>query len=444
MDSWSGRFRLVAALAVVLTACATPDGGISPGGPEAGDLPVTTTTTVAEEAAAEPYPLPDITARVVTEADLLAMLPVPGIEGTTGVMSNADLIAGSTFDSDDQASDVARLLRITGVTSTDPQQDHIRHVWIDVLYDADSAHRYLLDTAGDIVKGSGGTHLPDARGFDAIEFPIGVGEEAIGLILTTDEGAPSTETAVLFRIGRFVVFASIERSDDQDARVALQYLADDVAGRIIDTLTTGDPTPPRPDTPPYRFEASVTVDGTDRWTIESQGTVGTVGRTCAVRQVLPVGEIKREMIESDGSLFWRHPDDTAWVETSPANQTVAALMTRCPVWPLDLRDGGFDGLTDGEGTPHMVNGVASLGYRADLAGLEAALGVALPGVTLDNFSFWIAESGPWLVELSITATGDAATLAPLIGSGFEGEVAVTLRHRVFDIGTTNALILPPG
>jgi hypothetical protein len=395
-----------------------------------------------EEAAAQVFPLPDITVRAVTEGDLLAMLPDPGADGITGLMTNADLVAGSTLDFGDQASDVAGLLRINGATGTYPAEDHTIHVWIDVFYDADSAHRYLVDTAGDIVKGSGGTHSPDSRGFDAIEFPIAVGEEAIGLILLTDEDSEATETAVLFRVGRFVGFASVERLDDQDARVALQYLADDVARRIVDTLATGDPSPPRTDTPPYRFETTVTVDGADRRIIESRGMVGATGRTCALRQSSPAGDLRHEIIESDGVLFWRHPDDASWAATGSANQTLAALLPWCPGWPLDLRDAGFDGLLDAEGTPHMVNGVASMGYRADLDDLETALGVALPGVSLDTFSFWVADS--WLVELSITATGDADALAPLIGPGFEGEVVVTLRHRVFDINATEDVILPPG
>jgi hypothetical protein len=441
MDSGIGRFRLVAALAVALGACATPDGGVSPNSSAA---PVASVTTVAliEDAAIETFPLPDITVRAVTGADLLAMLPPPGADGTTELLSNADLVAGSTFDSDDQASDVTRLLRINGATGSYPEDGHTEHVWIDVLYDADSAHRYLIDTAGDIVKGSGGTHQPDARGFEAVEFPIAVGEEAIGLILRTGEGTDATETAVLFRVGRFVGFASIDRPDDQDARVALQYLADEVVRRIVDTLATGDPSPPRADLPPYRFETTVTIDGAERWTIESQGIVSAAGRSCIVRQISPNGELQREIVESDGALFWRHPDDPSWSATGSANQTLAALLARCPSWPLDLRQAGFADLGEGEGTPHMVNGVASIGYRADVAGLEAALGVTLPGVTIDTFAFWIADS--WLVELSITATGDAAVLAPLTGPGFEGDVVVTLRHRVFDINATDEVILPPG
>ncbi|MEX1207427.1 MAG: hypothetical protein WEE36_02295, partial [Acidimicrobiia bacterium] len=101
MDSWSGRFRLVAALAVALGACATPDGGISPNSSAAPAAPVTT-VALNEDAAVETFPLPDITVRAVTGADLLAMLPPPGAGGTTELMSNADLVAGSTFDSDDQ------------------------------------------------------------------------------------------------------------------------------------------------------------------------------------------------------------------------------------------------------------------------------------------------------------------------------------------------------
>lgn len=441
MDTRIGRFRLVAALAVALGACATSDGGLSPADSAEVGAP-TTTAPVVTEAAIVGFPIPDITVRAVTDADLLAMLPPPGADGSTGLMSNADLVAGSTFDSDDQASDISRLLRISGATGIYPRDGYTEHVWIDVLYDADSAHRYLLDTAGDIVKGSGGTHLPGVRGFEAVEFPIAVGEEAIGLILGTGEGAEATETVALFRVGRFVGFASIERADNQDTRVALQHLADEVVRRIVDTLATGDPSPPRADIPPYRFDTTVTVDGASRWTVESLGTVGAAGRGCTVRQISPGGDVEREVVEADGALFWRHPDDTSWLTAGTANQTLAALLAWCPAWPLDLRQAGFSGLLDGEGTPHMVNGMASLGYRADLAGLEAALGATLPGVALETFAFWVADT--WLVELTIAASGDAEVLAPLIGPGFEGEVVVTLRHRVFDINDTDEVILPPG
>jgi len=429
-------------LIAVVAACATPDGGLAPSSTAVAtpSAPMTISVPVATDAG---FTLPDVTNRPLTTADLLAMLPAPGATGTTRVLSNGELVALATVDAQDAASDVTRFLRLTGVTGTYPGADHTEHIWIDLLDDADSAHRYLLDTAGDIVKGGGGTHSPDAAATDAEEFPIDVGEEAIGLLLTTAVVSPATETAVVFRLGRIVVYASIEREDDADVRVALQYLADDVARRVIDTLTTGDPTPPRPDHPPYRFETTITVAADDRrWTVESQGRLVAGDLACTVRRDSPDASVTTDIVEADGLRYWR-PAGGDWVAAGDGNQIVAALEALCPAWALDGTS--LIDLALGEGTAHMVNAVPSLGYRSDLDGLATALGSDLTGSTLNAFAYWIGQETPWLVELSITITGDGAVLAPLTGGRFEdlGEIAVTIRHRVLELGTVDAAIIPP-
>ena len=266
MESGSGRRAGVrvgvwVASAVLLAACAS-EPGMSPGDAAAGGDPAaTTTTTTATEAAS--LVLPDVTTRPITVDDLMAMLPTGGggmaasADAATGPMSNADLLTRATLDPNDEASDIVRFGRVIGAAGSYPGDDSVAYVWIDVLSDADAAHGYLLDYAGDVFKGAGGTHAPDAAALGVAEFPMEAGEEAIGLDLTDPDGR---ETAVLFRLGRMVVWASYARHDEADTRVALQYLAAEVSDRVITTLMTGSPAAPRPDVPDHRFETTISID----------------------------------------------------------------------------------------------------------------------------------------------------------------------------------------
>jgi hypothetical protein len=304
-------------------------------------------------------------------------------------------------------------------------------VWIDVLSDAEAAHRYLLDYAGDVFKGTGGTHAPDATALTVAEFPMEVGEEAIGLDLSSET---AHETAVVFRLGRIVVWGSIVRQDEADTRVALQYLAEDVAGRIVSTLTTGAPDLPRPDTPDHRFETTITVDATGtRYSVQSNGVVQGGDLHCSLRLQKPGSDISVSLMLIDGVLWSQHDDERRLVGGNLAERSLLGL---CPPWPLDARDSGVTEVMDGSPTAHKVNGVDAFGYRSDATGLERVLGMPLNGVTVDAFSVWVADGVPWLVELSVIAQGDAAALVPLTGPGFDdlGNITVTVRHRVLDLG----------
>ena len=67
-------------------------------------------------------------------------------------------------------------------------------------------------------------------------------------------------------------------------------------------------------------------------------------------------------------------------------------------------------------------------------------------MTIETFSYWVADGVPWLLELNITARGDAAELEPLTGPGFAslGDITVSIRHRILDLGVALDPILAPG
>ena len=445
---WWSRARLaVLAGSVVLSACAA-ESGMFPG--DVGDGAATTSTTLATTLESAGYTLPDVTTRPITSAEVVAMLPTGhgGMAESAGAslapMTTADLLTRATLDPSDEAADVVRFGRLIGASGTYPQDDETTaYVWIDVLSDADAAHGYLLDYAGDVFKGAGGTHSPDSTAVRVEEFPMDVGEEAIGLDLRVD--ATTTETAVVFRLGRIVIWVSYARADDADVRVATQYLAEEVADRVVSTLTTGTPAAPRPDTPDHRFATSMSIDaGGIAYGVEVTGVASGADLTCSIRRATPAGET-REDLWLVGGVLWSRSGSSGDAHLVGGNLAERGLLALCPPWPLDARDSGLTTPT-GDSTAHELNGVDALGHQSDLAGLEQALGVSLDGVEVTTFTYWLANEVPWLLELSITAEGDAAELEPLTGPGFAtlGEVALTLRHRILDLGGPVERILAPG
>ena len=448
---WESRFRAravtLAMAGALLGACAA-EPGMAP--EEAGTTGIVTTTTTTAAPAPVTAFLPDVTARPITLADVEAMLPTgsggmaESASAVTEPMSNADLLTRSTLDPDDEASDLVRFGRLLGAAGTYPQTDATAYVWIDVLSDADAAHGYLLDFAGDAFKGRGGTHAPEIGAVRVAEFPIAVGEEAIGLDLSGEGTAH--ETAVVFRLGRIVVWASYARADEADTRVALQYLADELGDRVISTLITGVPDPPRPDAPDHRFETTISVDaGGRRYRVEATGSVSGNDLSCSLHLLTPAGEKRLELISVD-LVLWARPNAADESHLVGGNLAERSLLTLCPPWPLDARDAGLTTAVVEAPASHPVDGLDAFGYRSDLPGLEAALGAVLDGATVDAFSYWLADGVPWLLELTVIARGDAASLEPLTGPGFEtlGDVTVTIRHRVTDLGKRIDPIVPPG
>ena len=56
---------------------------------------------------------------------------------------------------------------------------------------------------------------------------------------------------------------------------------------------------------------------------------------------------------------------------------------------------------NGPAARFSLAGAAALGYRSDLAGLEAALGIELGGAALQVFNFWIDGETGWLLEVDL-------------------------------------------
>lgn len=440
MESAFPRVSLAAAcLALAASGCAT--GSTAPGdatGP-ADVAPITTSTTTAVPV--EAFALPDATARPLTSADLAAMLP----GGEAVVVTNPDLITRSLADTDDAAADVLGFRREVGVMTSMDAESGTAHVWIDLLADAEAAHGYLLDTAGDIIKRTGGTHAPDAAARAATEFPIRVGEESIGLLIDLDAGAMS-ETAVLFRLGRLVVYAALEHPDGTDLRVPLQYLAEDVQERAIATLASTPVTTEAPERPSYRFETTITVAGaTDTRLLERTGVVAGTDLRCRVRTVEPEGEVTVDLAMVSGVLTYAG-DDATWRTAGAGDLAVRSMAAGCASWPLDASAAGLDALMGASSVRHRINDVNALGFSPDPAALGPVLGSTLEGVVVDSFSFWVAEGTTWVVEVGFSVTGDAAVLAASLPPAWSalGTIRLVVRHRVFDLDAIDPAVVTAG
>lgn len=430
------RQACIVALIAVLAACAEP--GALPTDPEevvtsidAVVAAVETSPTVDAEPPPTPLTLPDITARPLTVDDLAAMLPAgfPAKERTNG-----DLVTLSGFDADDAASDVVVFGRETGVAATAPSEAGPVHIWIDVLADADAARRYLLDTAGDMAKGVGGTHAPDIGATMVTDFPITVGEQAMGLTMGLDQGGPEA-TGVLFRLGRIVVFTAIEHAEGADLRVPIQYLADDLAARILATVLGRPVKPVEPTAPPYRFQTTLTVASAagDPTVVESTGAVSGDDVSCSIVTSTDTGQVRWSVALVSGTL-WTVATDGRPRQVGGGNLTIRSLLALCPSWPLRVDAAGL--VVSDQAIRRRINGVNALGHTPDPASLVALVGLPGGGVTVESFSFWTAEGTPWVVEIGYLVAGPAAVLAPLLPPGMDtdGEIRVTLRHRIVDLG----------
>lgn len=438
MDSARRQWRriapTVAAWSFAAVACAAPAPSSTP------EVEVLPELVVPPETQVEAFSLPDITARPLPPDVLAGMLP-DGVDVMT--RSNEQLVIDAILDREDQAEDLIAHRRSTGVSVAYERSDGSTHVWIDVLGDASAAHDYLVDLSGDIAKGVDGTHRPDAAVSAVSEFAVEVGEESIGLIGTLGDG--SVETMVLSRIGRLVVFASEVRPDDGDARVAVQYLADDTIERVLESLTGSSIDLSSLLTPTYRFLTTVeVVSATTTWQIEVGGTVDGADRACTLERSTPRSNGTTEVVALGGARWIKHGDAARFTPVG-ANAEAAMALAWCPMWPLTLEEAALDDIAPAADPPrHHVNGVDATGYQGTLSELAEATGIDPKVASLETFSFWVADGTHHIVEFALIVGGPADDLRPLIGTDFDGvgEVTISIRHRVFDLGVAEAIIPP--
>jgi len=401
----------------------------------------------------EVFVLPDLTARPIMISDLTAMLP----EGETGPAataggpipgsrSNESLVTNASLDRSDEAADITTFGRLTGASASYPDGASTAHVWIDLFEDSDGATGWLSDTAGDMVKRAGGSHQPSIDLTAAEEYPFGeVGEDSIGLILTLDGGV-QTETIAMFRLGRIVVFTSIVRSDDADARVPVQYLAEETADRVLAVLlgTAGPGVPSRgPDHYEFEFERIVEI-GTTRWSASASGTVDGSSVACRASIDHPSLQVDRDLI-SAGSRIWAREGAGDYTERGSAGLIDRMLLDLCPGWPIDAAGAGLAGAFDDTPASHDIGGLAAQGYRGTESDLESALGIDPGTVTVRVFNIWVAAGTGWIVDLDLSVSGDTSALDELIGTGFpSGSTAiVTISQRITAIGEAGP-VTPPG
>lgn len=439
---------LMVALAVLTTACTSAAGaGVSSAPPES-PAPAPLVEFTATEA--DPFTVPDITERPIGVDDLQAMLP----DGATGPAatdaptyssrSNEELVTTAVLDRSDEVADIDRHGRVTGVAASYPSATSVAHVWIDLFDTAEGASGWVTDTAGDIVKQTGGSHRPRIDLTSAADYPFDVGEGPIGLILTLDDG--TTETVALFHIGRLAIFTSIVRHDDADARVPVQYLAEEAADRVLGVLRGTSPGAGPTDVPTsfdFTYEHTVEI-GDDRWHAVSSGTVDGTNITCQVAINHPDLALDRSLISVDGTL-WTRDAGGEYRERGSAGAIDRQLLDLCPAWPVDLGRAGLSGVLEQEPATHEIGGVAALGYRGAADDLKQAVGIDPATARIEIFNVWIAAGSTSVIELDLALVGNTDSLTQLIGTGFpEGTSAsVTISQTVSAIGAA-APVRPPG
>jgi len=399
---------LIAGLAVLISACTSPAGAGVWSAPteaapvetaQAGPIPVESEPAPGLDSAPA-FDLPDITARPISINELTSMLAV--------------------LDRSDEVHDIARYGRVTGIAAAYPSDASTAHVWIDVFETAEGAAGWVSDTAEDIVKRLGGSHQAAIDLTAADDYPLGVGQDSVGLILGLD-GGTRTETIAMFHIGRIAVFASIVGPNNRDLRVRVQYLAEDAAARVMSVLMGSSPAAPAtadPDSYEFTFERIVEI-GDKQWMSTASGTIDGDAVACSATLDLPSLRVERDLIWVGGRL--------------------------CPAWPVDLAGAGLAGALTDTPARHDINGTPALGYRGTGADLEQALGLDPFATTIQVFNLWIAENTAWIIEMDLALSGDTTMLAQLIGAGFpEGESAsVTISQRIKAIGEAGRVI-PPG
>ena len=438
----------------MLTAGCAGGSGLRPDGPVGESAPTEGPAPAAAEApAASPASvLPDVTARTLSAADLAAMLPAgdtgpaaTGEEPSVEERGNGALLTATLGDRDDEAADLERYGRRFGVAARYPQGEREAHVWIDLLADPAAAHGYLLDTAGDAVKGLGGTHHPGALAADVTEFPVdALGDEALGLRIVLEDGR--FETAVLYRMGRLVVFASLVTPQEADHRVAAQYLAAEVEGRILGVLVEGEALPdPGPGPDRYRFEfAQTATAGGDSWTAAAVGVVADGALSCRVEVEGPGISIDRDLVLAGGRLWGRDHGAGDYRALGGGSLADRALLAYCPGWPVDAAAAGLTPVLGGSAVTHTLDGQPVVGFVGDAPGLATVLGVPDEGLTVGAFTVWIGSGTPWVIDLRIEAAGPGAALGRLVAEPLWSapEVQIEITQRVSDLGSAGPVHVP--
>jgi hypothetical protein len=373
-------------------------------------------------------------------------VPGAGIEAPiTSERSNAALVSGSTADREDEARDLDTYGRRSGVHAEYAGGGGSAHVWIDLLDDPDTARGYLNDVVGDIAKGIGGTHEPDAIAESAAEYPVqALGDGAIGLEVALADGG--TETIVLFRVGRLVAFASLTGSQDAGGRAAVEHLAEELQQNIADVLIEGHgrrPPGPGPESYGFSFEQSATVGG-DTYTTASEGVVDGSSVSCRVRIDAPGLAIDRDLVLVGTTLWAREHEAGNFRAAAGGSVADRALLAYCPPWPVDVNTAGLSEAIEGEGATHTLDGRDVLGYRGDAALLADSLGVDEQGLTVEVFTLWLAATTPWVVDLRLDATGSGADLGRLVTPGIPSDalVRVVAGQQIHSLGEAGP-VRPP-
>jgi hypothetical protein len=193
----------------------------------------------------------------------------------------------------------------------------------------------------------------------------------------------------------------------------------------------------------FTLEQAVTADA-GQWTLNATGRVASGNLACRVRAAGPGVDLDRDLILADGRLWARDHGSGEYQEVGGEDASQQALLALCPAWPTGAAAAGLSPLASGSPARHVVSGVEALGYRADAAGLEAALGADLGAAAAGVFDFWIAAGTGWVLEVDLSVSGAGTDLAPLLGPlpVPEGPATVTARHRL-DLTAPADPILPP-
>jgi hypothetical protein len=512
------RIIAVVALGLVTAACSTAE-----------PAPVTTTgtTTTATTAPAAPsttsttiLPAEDErTARAIGPEALGLMLPEELPEPWTSFsrqsatpIDNERAVTLAVQDLADEADDIATYGRVDGSRAVYVPRFGTGGVlaveaWVDLFATDQGASGYLLDSVGDAAKRIDGGRIGSYVIDGAEDFAIDdVGTETAGTIITerSATGAPVVETMVGFRVGRMLGYVSVVRTDDGDARIAAQRLAETLRDRMLgvldgsivpryadgaavlasyafsfeqrfseryqitvfpepsdegdagfeddttgstaatSTTTTTSTTDPTAESTTTTTRI-VTIDSTAR--VEAEGVVVGTDRSCDLTLVLAGGQTSRRYVATERRA-WLDEGGGELVEVGPDVEPAVSDLLFCPGWPVLPGESGLTGIVaPGRGVPEDLDGLATERFDLDRDDL-ATVGLIPPGgagIRLDEFTVWIVPEGPWIVGLDLSFRGTTEALEPAIGPGFYpgADVAISIEFRATRLGDPSLIVDVP-